>query len=419
MIASFLLVIGATASAQDWAPSPVAFKFQRGAPTIAVMAKPVFTPGDWLGYLAYIDASAGAQNAGKNSIDFLVDREVMAPALAAVSGARNSIHIEVFQYQADKIGWSLARVLAKKAAGGVRVRVLLDAKGSNTDHQDVKALLGYLRGEGVHVLVRPAPPLDTHLDHRKVMVVDGLIGFTGGMNIGETYQEQWHDQQSLIRGPAVALLQKAFLSQWQAVGGTTEPGENLLPPSADQPDGAQTRVVAHLGADHDQNIRRAYLAAFATSQKLIRIADPYFVDAGVIKALETAARRGVKVQIVLPAKNNIKLMQDASRAFYPDLLSAGAEVYEYQNRMAHEKVAVIDDYWTTFGSSNLDPRSLVHNDELNIVATDARLASTVNAKLFEPDLRQSRRILSHKVTAAERAARAIAGQLFTDDPMVP
>lgn len=378
-------------------------------------AAQALAPGDWPGYLRFLDAETGSRSLGKNSIEFLVDKEVIAPAVAAVTGARQTIHLEVFQYQPDKIGWSFAKLLAAKAGQGVRVRVLLDGCGTNPKHADVKSLIDFLRQKGVQVLVRPAPLLDTHIDHRKVMVIDGAIGFTGGMNIGETYQENWHDQQSLIKGPAVAKLQEAFLSQWKAVGGTTSPGEDLFPASSDAPDGFETRVVTHMGGNNDQNIKLAYLGAFATAQHLIRIADPYFVDKDIIGALMAAARRGVTVQVVLPAMNNKKIVQGASRAFYPDMIEAGIEVYEYQGRMAHEKVAVVDSYWATFGSSNLDARSLLYNDELNIVVTDARFAMNVESVLFAPDLPQSKRILSYYPSLAEKAERAIAGELSTKD----
>jgi cardiolipin synthase len=362
-----------------------------------------------------LDAATGSASSGKNAIDFLVDKQILGPAVAAVNGARQTIHIEVFQYQPDEIGWAFAQLLAAKAGQGVRVRLLLDGCGTNPKDANVKKLIDFLRQKGVSVLVRPAPLLYTHIDHRKVMVIDGTIGFTGGMNIGQTYQEDWHDQQCLIKGPVLAKLQEAFLSQWKAVGGTTQPGENLFPASSEAPDGYETRVVTHMGGNRDQNIKLAYLGAFATAQHLIRIADPYFVDKDIIRALMAAARRGVSVQVVLPAMNNKKIVQGASRAFYPDMIKAGVEVWEYQGRMAHDKVAVIDSYWATFGSSNLDARSLLYNDELNIIATDTRFASGIEAVLFVPDLSQSKRITSYHPTVAEKAERAIAGELSTKD----
>ncbi|MDD5656745.1 MAG: phospholipase D-like domain-containing protein [Elusimicrobia bacterium] len=372
-------------------------------------------PGDWAAYQSYLDAVTGTQSSGKNSIEFLVDAEASGSELAAIAGAEWTVHIEVYQYQADEVGWTHARLLARKAAQGVRVRLLLDAYGTKTDGPGVKRLIRFLRRGGVEVEVRPAPLFKDHLDHRKVMVIDGAVGIVGGMNIGKLYAQEWHDQQCLIRGPAVAKLQEAFLAQWRAAGGRRiPPEERLFPKLAEPTDGVETRVIPHQGCGRDRRIKDAYLGAFATARRLIRIADPYFAEPEIVAALAAAARRGVKVQIVLPLHNDMKLVQDASRAFYPDLLTAGVEIYEYQPRMAHEKVALADDYWVTFGSSNLDARSLADNDELNVVATDARFAAVVESRLFEPDLKNSRRILSYAPSLAEKAARR-AWRLLVND----
>jgi len=394
---------------------------------IAVPARPdipgsplaALKPGDWGTYLSYLESATGTKSAGKNSIEFFVDKQIIAPATAAVNGAKASIHIEVYQFQADQVGQAFAQMLADKAVQGVRVRLLLDAFGSKTNHPAVQKLIGFMRQKGVAVLVRPNPVLDGHLDHRKVMVIDGTIGFTGGMNIGAHYQEEWHDQQTLLQGPAVAKLQEAFLSQWNAVGGTVAASEDLFPALAPQPDGYETRVVAHLGGDQDENIKLAYLGAITTAQKLIHIADPYFADADIIAALEAAARRGVQVKVELPAVNNEKIVQCAARGYYPDMIAAGVQVYEYPGRMAHEKVAVMDDFWTTFGSSNLDARSLKNNDELNVIVTDARFAAVVESALFDPDFKQCKRILHYTPTPADIAARAESGVLVPSPEDVP
>lgn len=410
-LAQLLRSAGSAESVSVPAARAPVFRAQEDEPPASAALK----PGDWTAYLEYLDAAAGTRSSGRNSIRFLVDKQALAPVLEAVSAARESIHVEVFQLQADQTGWEFARSLTAKAGAGVRVRLLLDAFGSNTSDPGVVKIVDFLRSSGVNVLIRPAPILDGHLDHRKVIVIDGTVGVTGGMNIGDLYQEEWHDQQCLLRGPAVAKLQEAFLSQWKAAGGAVGAGENLFPSAADQPDGYETRVLEHLGGDHDRNIKKAYLGAFATARSLIRIADPYFVDADIIRALEAASRRGVKVQVELPGINDVKIVQGASRAYYPDLLEAGVELYEYPERMAHEKVAIVDDYWTTFGSSNLDARSLVDNDELNVVVTDARFAAAVESALFAPDFAQSRRVTSYTPTLAERAERAASGFLIQSD----
>jgi cardiolipin synthase len=367
-------------------------------------------PGDWTGLDSYIDAVADTKSSGKNTVEFLIDSGVIAPAMTVLGGAKRSIHLEVFQYQADEYGWDVAKLLAEKARAGVRVRMLLDANGSSTNKDEVKKLLDYFQQNGVQVIVKRLPLDQSHLDHRKVLVVDGDTAFTGGMNIGLSYQKDWHDQQTLIMGPAVTALQSAFLERWRAAGGSVPDAEipDLYPPLKDQPGGAETRVVAHEGNAKDQNIRAMYLRAIGTAEKTIRIANPYFLDAAVVAELIRAStKRHVQVQVVLPMDNDVALLQRGSRAYYPDLLKAGIEVYEYEGRMAHEKVAVFDGAWSTFGSSNLDARSLRYNDELNLAVSDPGVARYIEANLFGKDLQNSKRILQYSPTLRERIDRSL------------
>jgi cardiolipin synthase len=350
-------------------------------------------PGDWAGYLKYLDQVTGCATSGKNDVAFLVDGAKVIPvALAEINAAKESINLSVFQWEGDDTGFKLANVVAQKARDGVRVRVLLDSQG--TGHSDkVEEMIDLMRRAGVEVVVTPAPLLASHLDHRKVLVIDGKVGFTGGMNIGDDYQIKWHDQQTLLKGPVVAKLQDAFLSRWLAAGGTPPlAGENLYPPLPEPKDGIEMRIVTHEGGGADRNIKASYLRAIGTAQQSIKIATPYFSDAAIIDALCAAARRGVQVQVVLPRQNDQAIMRKTARAFYGELLEAGVEVYEYLPRMAHEKVAVIDGIWCTAGSSNLDPRSLEFNDELNYVVLDRRLAETIDRELFQVDVPQSERI---------------------------
>lgn len=373
-------------------------------------------PGDWQGYLDYLDTAAETRSSGRNIIQFLIDGDgVIAPVLAAIEGARYTIHLEVFQIQGDEIGQALAERLAAKSSEGVRVRVLLDEHGTQPDEKSKRAtgeLIAVMRQGGVDVRVRKAPFLYSHLDHRKVMVVDGDVGFTGGMNVGKSYQRDWHDQQTMILGPAVARLQEAFLEQWRAAAGAVDPAEPGVYPVIEPPaNGVETRVVTHRGGAEDQNIKAAYIRAIATAQSAVRIANPYFVDSDVVRALCEAAGRGATVQVVLPEDNDVEIVQRGSRAYYPDLLKAGVEVHEYQGRMAHEKVAVIDSLWTTVGSSNLDARSLSSNDELNLVVMDPGLARHIERFLFEADIRKSKRILEYTPTLREKLDRSLEDAL--------
>ena len=368
-------------------------------------------PGDWAALNSYIDTVADTKSSGKNTVEFLIDSSVIAPGLTVLEGAKKSIHLEVFQYQADEYGWTVAKLLAEKAKNGVHVRMLVDANGSSTNtDQEIQKLLAFLTASGAQVIVKRLPFDQSHLDHRKVLVVDGDTAFTGGMNIGLSYQKDWHDQQTLIQGPAVTALQSAFMERWHAAGGTVPDSEtpDLYPPLKQTPHGVDTRVVAHEGNAKDQNIRAMYLRAIGTAQTSIRIANPYFVDAAVVGELVRAAtKRHVKIQVVLPMDNDQALVQRGSRAYYPDLIAAGIEVYEYEGRMAHEKVAVFDSRWSTFGSSNLDARSLRYNDELNLAVSDPGVARYIETNLFDQDLKRSKRIMQYTPTLRERLDRSL------------
>jgi cardiolipin synthase len=365
-------------------------------------------PGDWDGLAAYIDAVTGSSSAGRNKIDFLIDGDVLPAAAEAIDAAQKSIHIEVYQLQADEIGWGLARKLAAKAKEGVQVRLLVDYYGSGVKKgEEIKKLLAFLRENGAEALTNNSARWTGSRDHRKVMVIDGTLGFTGGMNIGGHYQVDWHDQQSRIEGPAVARLQDSFLEQWTESGGAVRDRGEYYPELREFPGGVEARVVYHTG-NTDRNIKAMYLRAFHTAQTSIRAAAPYFADPDIVDALSAAARRGVKVQLVFPALNNKAIAMKSSRAFYPQLLEAGVEIYEYQGRMAHQKVCTIDGVWSSFGSSNLDSRSLKNNHELNVVVKDDGLANYIGGALFDADIPQSRRITEYKPTLMDR----IAGKLY-------
>ena len=365
-------------------------------------------PGDWAGLGAYIDAVTGSRSSGLNKIDFLIDGAVLPAAAAAIDGAKKSIHIEIYQLQADEIGWGLARKLAAKAKEGVQVRLLVDYYGSGVKKGlEIQKLLAFLRDNGAEALTNDSARWTGSRDHRKVMVIDGVLGFTGGMNIGGHYQVDWHYQQSRIAGPAVARLQDSFLEQWAESGGGLRDRAEYYPELRETPGGIEARVVYHAG-NEDRNIKAMYLRAFHTAQKSISAAAPYFADPDVVDALSAAAARGVKVRLVFPALNNKAIAMQSSRSFYPQLLAAGAEIYEYQGRMAHQKVVTIDGLWSSFGSSNLDSRSLKNNHELNVVVLDARLAEFIGAEMFAKDIPQSVRITDYKPTLMDR----IAGKLY-------
>lgn len=373
------------------------------------------TPGDWNGYTRYLEEVAEIRSSGKNSLELLVDGAEISPAgLKAIEGAQDSINLTVYALHGDRAGERVVELLCEKARAGVEVRVLLDGSGTEA-YSDPRLddFFARFRAAGVECIVNPPSLVRGHLDHRKILVVDGKLGFTGGSNIGDHYHNDWHDQQTLVRGPAVHALQEAFFRGWGREGGKMPKAQErgrffrAGPPVAS---GAETYVVPHEGGSADQNIKAAYLRAIQTAERRITIANPYFTDADVLQALCNAARRGVQVQVLLPAVNDVWILRDAARGFYPDLIEAGVEVYEYQGRVAHQKVAVIDGLWTMTGSSNLDARSLRNNDELNVLALDPKFAATVQRRLFDVDLHPSRstRIREADPSLRERLARFVS-----------
>ncbi len=380
---------------------------------LAAKARASAVPGDWDALGRYIGTVTEARPPSRNLVKFLIDgASAIAEGGKALRAAKSSIHIEMFQFQSDNVGWGLAKLLSEKVKDGVSVRVLIDKYGSDLDNDpELARLIAFLRDSGAMVITKELPFMKSHLDHRKVVVVDGSAGFTGGMNIGRLYQIDWHDQQAFITGPAVTEMQRAFAERWYLAGGGLLSGAELYPYIEEVPAGAATQVVTHVGL-RDQNIKAVYLRAVGTAQKSVRIANPYLTDEDIIDVLCGAARRGVRVQLVLPRETDQPIVQHASRSAYPKLLKAGAEIYEYKGRMAHEKVAVMDGRWSTFGSSNLDARSLINNDELNLIVDDAGLAEDIGKRLFDADLLNSERILTYSPDIVDHTAGHFRDYLY-------
>ena len=364
--------------------------------------------GDWDSYMAKLKPSIKGDNlfdALTDRLDLLVDgKEVMDSVAMDVRNARSFIHIEIYQWNADDIGSKFRDLLAEKVKTGVHVRVVLDSCGSglvkpgSPEHAFVNSMIK----DGIETKVRGFQLL--HLDHRKLMVMDdgngSLIGYTGGMNIGNEYQLIWHDQQTRIVGPAVERLHKSFLEDWKKMTSESLSG---FPLAVAVNAGARSYVITHRGGDCDHNIKNAYLQAISTARRLIRIEDPYFTDDDIITALVHAAqaRKGLKIQLVVPAKDDEQVTLHAFRSHYPELLKAGVELYEYQPRMEHMKVAVMDHFWSTIGSSNLDSQSLKYNDELNLLVLDRNFADAMDRRIFDIDIALSKRITSYTPSLAD------------------
>jgi cardiolipin synthase len=236
-----------------------------------------------------------------------------------------------------------------------------------------------------------------HRTHRKTMVVDGRVGFTGGACIADEWlgnadaPDRWREIHFRVEGPVVAQIQAVFMDNWLETRSELLDGDKYFAEA--QPGGSMTAQFFKSGpTDGAENARLAYLLSIAAARKSIRLAHAYFVpDDVAIETLLEARRRGVKIEIIVPAKTDAEIVGQASRSRWGKLLEAGVEFHEYQPTLYHPKIMIVDDIWVTAGSVNFDERSFRMNDEANLNVSDRQLAARLIA-IFEEDKRKSRRM---------------------------
>jgi cardiolipin synthase len=320
---------------------------------------------------------------------------------SAVAAARRSIWAEYYMIKNDATGRAFLDKLAVRAREGLDVRLLYDAVGSwGID----AAALARLSEAGGHVEVfLPINPLRrrwaVHLrNHRKLLVIDGALAMTGGMNVGDEYSGAgrrprdlpWRDSLLVLEGPAAAALAEVFAEDWCFATGTEELLDVPVPAAADR--GSLVAILPS-GPDQEANANRlAYFAGITLSVSRCWITSPYFIpDGPTNRALVTAALRGVDVRILLPERNDVRLMGPAARSYYSALVRAGARIFEYRPAMLHAKQMVVDGRWCLVGSANVDIRSFWLNFEISALVFDPAFAATVEDQ-FEKDLGESREI---------------------------
>ncbi|MGH8718889.1 MAG: cardiolipin synthase [Burkholderiales bacterium] len=360
-------------------------------------------------HVALMEQITGSPLASGNQASLLYDGPATYKAMFdAIEKAKDHVNIEFYIIEEDEIGQRFANLLIKKQRQGVQVNLIYDSLGSNKTSREY---FERLRAAGIRALefnpVNPAKALDlNHRDHRKIMIVDGRTAFTGGINISEVYSSGssvgsgnskdakspgWRDTQVAISGPVVAEFQKLFLATWEKQNGGPLPARNYFPDLK----AAGNDLARVLGSSPDQPVPTIYvtlLSAIAHAQKTIHITMAYFVpDRGTTDALKDAARRGVDVELILPSYSDFWAVFHAGRAHYAELLEAGVKIYERQDALLHSKTIVIDDVWATVGSSNLDWRSFLHNDEVNAIVLSAGFAKEMEA-MFARDLAKSKEI---------------------------
>ena len=352
--------------------------------------------------------------------------EIFPSMLEAIRGARRTICFETFIYWSGSIGREFADALSERARAGVSCHVVLDWVGSDRIEE---SLVETMKEAGVRV-VRYHPLRWYNVGrlnnrtHRKLLIVDGRVGFTGGVGIADNWlghaqdAEHWRDSHFRLEGPAVAHMQAAFMDNWIETCAEVLHGEAYFP--ALQPAGPHAAQVFRSSADDgSESVRLMYLLSITSATTTVRISNAYFVpDALAVRSLVAAQRRGARVEIIVPGRHiDQKLVRRASRSLWEPLLEAGVAIYEYQPTMYHVKVMVVDEVWTSVGSTNFDNRSFRLNDEANLNILDPDFAAA-QARVFEEDKARSRRITLEewrrrpwRERAMERAAGLLRLQL--------
>jgi cardiolipin synthase len=329
----------------------------------------------------------------------------------AINAARDHINLETYIFEDDEVGRKFADALLARQAAGVQVHLIYDSVGSIKTPRE---FFERLRQGGVRVLeFNPVNPLTArrgwqinNRDHRKLMVADGRIAFVGGINISDVYSSgssatrsqgpdrkrtNWRDTHVSIEGPVVAEFQKLFIETWEKGKGDAMPARNYFPPL--KPSGKDiVRAVDSVAGEAASPIYATFVSAVDSAQDHVHITVAYFIpDPQSLEALKDAARRGVDVKLILPSHTDFWAVFHAGRSYYDELLRAGIKIYERRGALLHAKSVLVDGVWSTVGSSNWDPRSFLHNNELNAVVLGREFAREMRV-MFDKDLANSDRI---------------------------
>jgi cardiolipin synthase A/B len=343
----------------------------------------------------------GGAVVGGNRAQILLNGEEVFPAkLAAIRSARKTITYAQYVFEEGAPAADTARALAERCRAGVKVHVLVDAVGSlmmPSEYRD------WMTEAGCQVAsYRPLSPwaIDrvNYRNHRRILVVDGRVGITGGSGTsgkwsGNGKQEgQWRDTDMRVEGPVVSQLQGAFAENWLEATGVALGGPEYFPWPLERKGGVDAQIVRSSPAGGSVAMYTMFLLAMASARHSIYITNPYFVpDDKMIETLVQARERGVRVVLILPGAIDHNLVRQASRAELGRLLKAGIKIYEYKAALLHSKTMVIDSMWATVGSTNLDRRSFELNEELNLVVYDGEIARRLE-QVFVADLEQSREV---------------------------
>jgi cardiolipin synthase len=374
-----------------------------------------------LAFLQTMHALTGAPMSEGNSIKILRNGVRIFPAmLAAIRAARKTINLEFYIYLDGDIGRTFAQALAERARAGVQVKIILDAVGSAGMSG---SLIEFLQRNGVdmewyHPIRWYTLSRANHRTHRKLLIVDGEIGFSGGVGIADQWNgdagshEEWRETVICVEGPVVTQMQFAFMDNWVKSRGELLTGLDYFP--AVPPKGSHlTQVIKSSPSEGSSTVKLLYIISIVSARKSIYINNAYFVpDPDTLRALEGAVRRGVDVRVIVPGEHSdVPIVRHASRLSYDLMLRRGIRIFEYQPTMMHAKTMVVDGIWSTVGSSNFDDRSFRLNDEVNVNVYDADIAREMEEMFFD-DMAKSVEITGLKWLrrpAFDRLKEAFAG----------
>lgn len=343
--------------------------------------------------------------------------------LTAIKEAKDHIHMEYFIIKESEIGFKIQQALIERAKAGVKVRLIYDAVGC---WKASKKFFLAMQDAGVELypfLPVTIPLFGSRLNyrnHRKILVIDGIIGFLGGINIGDEYLGKnprlgyWRDTHLKIKGEALYVLQSIFLMDWHFVSGEELDGRRYFPKQGHC--GEQMIQIAASGPDsYWESIHQAYFTAINSATDRVYFVTPYLIpDEGILMALKTAALSGVDVRIILPGRYDHKTVFWASRSHFMELLEAGVKIYEYQKGFIHSKIVIADNNFASIGTANMDIRSFQLNFEVNAFIYD----TSFNKEMYEDflqDLKDCKEILlvEHKKRGISYRVKESIARLFS------
>jgi cardiolipin synthase len=368
-----------------------------------------------------LEALTDAPIVGGNKVEILDNGDEIFPAmLRAIKSAQSTITFAQYLFKGGSLAQEFARSFAERCQAGVRVYILIDSHGGNEVPEEIPAIMRgagckleyFRRIQAPHVVLPWKLLRYNYRNHRRILVIDGRIGFTGGYGISDAWlgdgrtPDRWRDTNARVEGPAVKYLQAAFAESWLETTGELLGGDGFFPRLEPRGDMSAQFVKSSPVGGSFQNYL-LYLLSITSAKKSILITNPYFIpDDPMIEALLDAVRRGVRVVVLVPGKIDFKITYRASRRHYGRMLLGGIEIFEYSPALLHSKTMVVDGVWGTIGSTNFDNRSFALNEELNLTLYNKALARTLE-QTFAEDLKHSR-----KITYEEWDARGLKEKFF-------